>query len=431
MKNNARAVRAVAPHRQAALEAQARRPRGGVAGVQPRRRLRRRARAHAQVQGRARRRAVGEERPHAWSRKLPSRAESSPLIDRGRLFFGTEDGTVYSLRARDGTVRWTYKAKGAVKGALALDDGKLYFGDYGGKVQAIRRSDGSKVWRVTPSSARSASAAATSTRRPAVSYGRVYIGSTNGNVYSFARADGKLAWRKRTGGYVYASPPSARPRRASDCLPRLLRRALLRARRAQRPAALGALAGRQDLRRGDDRRRPRVRLRPRKRTTWALGATRGATRLEDAARRLQPGDQRRAADLLRGFTSLFALDHVGRPFDRGRQAAAARARRTGAPRARAAAPTRSARRPPGAPLARVPRARRRARAPRERRAVALAPHGQHHRPRKRSPPGRHATATSTGCAANDRARGNHAIRTCAGGQPARAAARQRRANAYG
>ena len=40
-----------------------------------------------------------------WSRKLPSRAESSPLIDHGRVYFGSDDGTVYSLNARDGSLR--------------------------------------------------------------------------------------------------------------------------------------------------------------------------------------------------------------------------------------------------------------------------------------------------------------------------------------
>ena len=96
---------------------------------------------------------------------------------------------------------------GAVKGALALDHGKLFFGDYSGTVYAIRRRDGSRSGRsARRAAARSASAAATSTRRPAVQYGRVYIGSTNGAVYSFAARNGNLAWRKQTGNYVYASP---------------------------------------------------------------------------------------------------------------------------------------------------------------------------------------------------------------------------------
>ena len=152
-----------------------------------------------------------------WSRALPSRAESSPLLDRGRLYFGSESGTVYALRASDGAVRWTFKASGAVKGALALDRGRLFFGDYSGAMYAIRRSDGSKLWRVNAAGGRAFGlGGGRFYSSAAVSYGRVYIGSTNGAVYSFVARNGKLAWRKQTGAYVYASPavgaaPGGRP----------------------------------------------------------------------------------------------------------------------------------------------------------------------------------------------------------------------------
>lgn len=152
-----------------------------------------------------------------WSRPLPSRSESSPLLDDGRLYFGTENGTVYALRASDGAVRWTYKAAGAVKGALALDRGRLFFGDYSGAVYAIRRADGSKLWKVRAAGGHAFGlGGGRFYSSPAVSYGRVYIGSTNGAVYSFAARNGKLAWRKQTGAYVYASPavgeaPGGRP----------------------------------------------------------------------------------------------------------------------------------------------------------------------------------------------------------------------------
>lgn len=141
-----------------------------------------------------------------WSRKLPSRAESSPLLDRGRLLFGSEDGTVYNLNAHNGNVRWRYKASGAVKGALALSDGKLFFGDYKGKLHAIRRRDGRKVWVAGTKGAGFGLSSGQFYSTPAVAYGRVYIGNTDGNVYSFASANGKLAWRTGTGDYVYASP---------------------------------------------------------------------------------------------------------------------------------------------------------------------------------------------------------------------------------
>jgi outer membrane protein assembly factor BamB len=144
-----------------------------------------------------------------WSRILPSRAESSPVIDSGRVYFGSEDGTVYAMRLSDGAVRWRFRAQGAVKGGLALVDGRLYFGDYAGKVYAIRQADGHEVWRVGTSGARLGLSSGRFYSTPAVAYGRVYIGNTDGFVYSFAARDGRLAWRTHTDAYVYGSPAVA------------------------------------------------------------------------------------------------------------------------------------------------------------------------------------------------------------------------------
>jgi outer membrane protein assembly factor BamB len=148
-----------------------------------------------------------------WSRRLPSRSESSPLLWRGTLYFGSEDGNVYALRARDGSLRWRYRARGAVKGAVSLDQGRLYFGDYSGQVTALRASDGHRLWRASGAggAALGVGGGARFYSSPAVAYGRVYIGSLDGFVYSFSAANGRLAWRHRTGGYVYSSPAVAAP----------------------------------------------------------------------------------------------------------------------------------------------------------------------------------------------------------------------------
>ncbi len=151
-----------------------------------------------------------------WSRRVRSRTESSPLLDRGRLYFGSEDGTVYSLRARDGSIRWRAKAAGAVKGGLALDGGRLFVGDYGGKFQAFRRADGKLLWRTGSAGGAFGLRSGNFYSTPAAAYGRVYTGNTDGFVYSFAQSSGKLAWRKKTGNYVYGSPavapgPGGRP----------------------------------------------------------------------------------------------------------------------------------------------------------------------------------------------------------------------------
>jgi outer membrane protein assembly factor BamB len=113
---------------------------------------------------------------------------------------------VYSIRAGDGQVRWTFKASGAVKSGLALADGKLYFGDYSGKVYAIRQADGREVWNTGTKGGALGLKAGNFYSTPAVAYGRVYVGNTDGKMYSFSSANGKLAWTKGTGSYVYSSP---------------------------------------------------------------------------------------------------------------------------------------------------------------------------------------------------------------------------------
>jgi outer membrane protein assembly factor BamB len=348
-----------------------------------------------------------------WSRKLPSRAESSPLLDRGRLFFGTENGTVFALRASDGAVVWTYKAAGAVKGALALDAGKLYFGDYGGEVHAIRRSNGTKVWRVQASEGTLLGIGEGNFySSAAVAFGRVYIGSTNGDVYSFAATNGKLAWRKRTGDYVYASPAVGKVGAAPATVyvgsydghfyaldarsgkPRWVRS--MGKKISGAATIVGDLVFVSDLA---------------LHTTWALGANTGVTVWKTRRGGFNPviSDGRRI--YFAGFSSLFALDHEGQPFDaragrpptrtRGatsaeRSAARAARRRAASARERRA---RAARRQAASARERRARAARRARAKRRaasraraRRARQLklrfAPHGHRHTPRKGKPPPR-------------------------------------------
>ena len=141
----------------------------------------------------------------SWSKDLPSRSESSPMVVDHRVYFGSEDGSLYCMRVKDGSVVWKFRAAGAVKGGVALADGKLYFGTYGGQVYAISQRTGKEVWHTGTSGAHFGLSAGNFYATPAVAFGRVYIGNTDGNMYSFSAASGKLAWRRGTGSYVYAS----------------------------------------------------------------------------------------------------------------------------------------------------------------------------------------------------------------------------------
>ncbi|HWX87575.1 MAG TPA: PQQ-binding-like beta-propeller repeat protein, partial [Solirubrobacteraceae bacterium] len=141
---------------------------------------------------------------YRWARDLPSRAESSPLLDKGKLFFGSQNGIVYALNAHTGNPLWTYHAAGAVKASPSLSGGVLYFGDYSGELQAVGEEHGHLLWRSGSGGALLGSGTFYST--PAVMYGRVFLGNTDGRVYAYDASSGKLDWAVQTGAYVYASP---------------------------------------------------------------------------------------------------------------------------------------------------------------------------------------------------------------------------------
>jgi outer membrane protein assembly factor BamB len=139
-----------------------------------------------------------------WWRALPSGSESSPLIDHGRVFFGSQNGTVYALDDRTGAPVWSYRAASAVKASPTLSGGALYFGDYSGRLQAVSEQTGRRIWVSKSEGALLGSGNFYSTA--AVVYGRVFLGNTDGRIYAYDASTGRLDWAVQTGDYVYASP---------------------------------------------------------------------------------------------------------------------------------------------------------------------------------------------------------------------------------
>jgi outer membrane protein assembly factor BamB len=139
-----------------------------------------------------------------WLRPLPSGTESSPLIDKGKIFFGSQSGTVYALDDRNGRLLWAYHAAGSVKASPTLSGGILYFGDYSGHVQAVSEASGRQIWRSGSGGTLLGSGTFYSTA--AVYYGRVFLGNTDGRIYAYDAGTGRLDWAVQTGSYVYASP---------------------------------------------------------------------------------------------------------------------------------------------------------------------------------------------------------------------------------
>ena len=89
-----------------------------------------------------------------WALGFPdaTSAWSQPTIAGGRLFVGSQNGTVYALDAKTGCVHWTFSAKTGVRTALAVGamagspGGAVYFGDTGANVYALEATTGQLLW---------------------------------------------------------------------------------------------------------------------------------------------------------------------------------------------------------------------------------------------------------------------------------------------
>ena len=89
-----------------------------------------------------------------WSFGFPdaSVAWSQPTVADGRVFVGSQNGTVYSLSARTGCIYWTFSAKGGVRTAIAVSPPRaslpalVFFGDTAANAYALDANTGAAVW---------------------------------------------------------------------------------------------------------------------------------------------------------------------------------------------------------------------------------------------------------------------------------------------
>ena len=89
-----------------------------------------------------------------WAFGFPGAAATygQPTSYAGRIYVGSEDGTVYALDAATGCTWWSFRASTTVKTAISIGNAgqTAYFGDTNGFIYAINTSDGKQIWKVHP-----------------------------------------------------------------------------------------------------------------------------------------------------------------------------------------------------------------------------------------------------------------------------------------
>lgn len=94
-----------------------------------------------------------------WAFGFPGAEEaySQPTIAAGRIFVGSDTGTVYSLDAATGCVYWSFQADGGMRDAISIASAKgsgsakyaLYFGDMKANMYGLDAANGKLLWKVS------------------------------------------------------------------------------------------------------------------------------------------------------------------------------------------------------------------------------------------------------------------------------------------
>lgn len=152
-----------------------------------------------------------------WRFRTGAAVQSSPALQNGLLYFGSNDGHFYCLDAATGTLKWKFKATDGISSSPALANGMVYFQANDNHFYALDAQTGRKRWNfpaspsvpfdghcpVCPSEEGGWDYWVSS---PAVDGSKVYFGSGDAHIYSLNALNGKVNWKYKTGARVRSSP---------------------------------------------------------------------------------------------------------------------------------------------------------------------------------------------------------------------------------
>jgi outer membrane protein assembly factor BamB len=132
--------------------------------------------------------------------KAPTKAGicSSPVLAADMVVVGSEDNYVYAFDARRGTQEWSYRTGMAVRSSPKYYKDMVFIGSDDQHIYCLHADTGQIVWKYrTWNFVRSSAAFA---------QGLAIVGSSDGNLYALDTMSGTLKWKLHTLGAIVSTP---------------------------------------------------------------------------------------------------------------------------------------------------------------------------------------------------------------------------------
>jgi len=130
----------------------------------------------------------------AWKHNfLPERParRTQAIVYQGRVYVGTQQGTMYCFDADNGEIVWKYPDAGSIQHSAGCGEGKVVFTSLDGCVYALDAGTGQEVWKKQTD--------AGFTVAPLIVDGKVCVGNRRGTFYAFGLDKGEVVWKTDIG----------------------------------------------------------------------------------------------------------------------------------------------------------------------------------------------------------------------------------------
>lgn len=152
-----------------------------------------------------------------WSFKTAGQIWSSPAVADAVVYFGSNDSSIYALKASTGKQIWQFKTGGCVMGRPTVEGTFIYILSDDGYLYKLDRRSAKLIWKFDTHGGavvRDLPGLKSETydylaSAPTISDGVVYIGSADRKLYALDASTGKQKWEFETGGMVRSTPAVA------------------------------------------------------------------------------------------------------------------------------------------------------------------------------------------------------------------------------
>jgi outer membrane protein assembly factor BamB len=147
---------------------------------------------------------LGDSLKLLWKFKTGDEVNSSAAIDDGRVFIGSDDGSVYAIDLYAGHKIWSYETGDIVEASPCVVGGEIFVGSADSFMYALDAKSGELKWKYETGG--QILGAANRTIRKEDNKTLLVFGSYDGKVHCVDCADGKVVWTYETGNYVNGAP---------------------------------------------------------------------------------------------------------------------------------------------------------------------------------------------------------------------------------